>query len=562
MVNLIVVACLLALLPRSVTAVEFRAREFGALGDGTHDDGPALRRMFAAASAASEPSLIRFEAGRSYYLAPHDEANGRLLLREAAHVTIDGQGAILVVHPHNRAFGVYRSHDIAVRNLQIDYRPLPFIQGTITGIDNAGSWLEFEPHPGYADPVEGDDSLYRDGRNEDSVTLNRESRRFYHAHSRISRVAKVGPGRFRITYRGRRFTEARVGDFFAMKTRWESRQGLRYTGTDNPVRRDEFVSTPDPSISLAYSDGVLLENVRSLAAPGMTLNVRGGSGLVVRGLVIERTGDRLVAGNSDGIHVKCGAAQPLIQDCRIEGTMDDSIHVKISGDWIMEVASPRRVRIQHMDIMHDNTNLATGRRVMVYDHGGKRAVASATIADYAPLDHRSGWATLDRDVPGIAVRQSLYLEAEGEAVIERCTFGTQLQRAILTHQPTVIRGCVITHNGQGIVVAFQSIEGPPSQRLRVEGCRFSDLTRGAISVACPSPDYDQKGDPQFICVGNTFRLPPGVPAIQVTHSRGVALRENTFYGDARAPAATEVIKLTGSPLREDRGNRFLRAGER
>ena len=72
------------------------------------------------------------------------------MLYEAAHVTVDGRDAMLVVHPPNRALVVYRSRDVLLRDLRIDYRPVPYVQGTITKIDNERSTLEFEPHPGHA----------------------------------------------------------------------------------------------------------------------------------------------------------------------------------------------------------------------------------------------------------------------------------------------------------------------------------------------------------------------------------------------------------------------------
>jgi hypothetical protein len=236
--------------------------------------------------------------------------------------------------------------------------------------------------------------------------------------------------------------------------------------------------------------------------------------------------------------------------------MDDSIHVKISGDWITKVASPRKVEIRHMDIAWDNTNLGAGKRVMVYDHDRKRELATARIDRYEAIDHRRGWVTLDREVPEIKTGDSLYLEAEGEAVIERCRFETQLQRAILTHQPTVIRDCSIRDNGQGIVMEFVDIEGPPSQRLRVENCSFSNLTRRAISIYCSSKDYDQKGDPQFICQGSTFDLPEGIPAFKVVNSRGVALLGNHFLNAGRKPSLNRYAQLHNSPIRVNRDNTF------
>ena len=46
--SVIAAAVMMVLLPSLAHGMEFDAREFGAVADGSHDDGPALRRMFAA----------------------------------------------------------------------------------------------------------------------------------------------------------------------------------------------------------------------------------------------------------------------------------------------------------------------------------------------------------------------------------------------------------------------------------------------------------------------------------------------------------------------------------
>ena len=545
---------LLALHASVVRGAELQVADYGAVGDGSHDDGPALRRAFAEASRSKSSCTIVFGKDKIYRMKPVDEFHGRLMLKEADNVMVEGNNARLVVHPSNRALGIYRSRNITVRNLQIDYSPLPFAQGSITRIDNKNSYLEFKAQDGYADPRIGD---YGDSKRSDAMAFDRTTRKFKTPHVRISRVEALGDRRYGVSYRGRRLHAVEAGDLFAMKLLYPMGRSPRNMDAKDLARKGEYMTTPGPSINLYQSDRVRFERIRSFAAPSMTINSSGSGNVVIEGLEIRRIGDRLVAGCSDGVHLKCNETPPVIRDCHFEGTMDDSIHIKISGDQITEVESPRRVQVRHMDIGWDATNLGTGKRAMIYDHDGRRELATVEIVAYEPIDFRQGWVTLDRDVPDMEKGDSFYLEAVGEALIEDCRFETQLQRCILMHQPTLIRNCSMRDTLQGIVLNFGSeIEGPPSQRLRVEDCRFENLSRRAISVACPSHEYNQKGDPQFVCRDSVFDLPENVPAFNIVNSMGVELQGNRYLYSDTKPDETKYIGLKNSPVRQNSGNLF------
>lgn len=68
------------LMATGVSADELHVKDFGAIGDGVHDDGPALLQVLAAASRADKSCAIVFETEKTYYVAPHGKTNGRLML--------------------------------------------------------------------------------------------------------------------------------------------------------------------------------------------------------------------------------------------------------------------------------------------------------------------------------------------------------------------------------------------------------------------------------------------------------------------------------------------------
>ena len=182
----------------------------------------------------------------------------------------------------------------------------------------------------------------------------------------------------------------------------------------------------------------------------------------------------------------------------------------------------------------------------------------AVITDFEHLDHRSGWVTLDQDIENLKIGTRLYLQAENEAIIQNCQFGTQLQRAILTHQPTTIRNCAILDNGKGLDQALSTggIEGPPSQRVILNNVTFHNLSRVALQVGCPSKDYDQLGTPQLIVKNCLFNLPDVIPAVQIKNSNGVSMIGNKFGYLKKKPKKKDYFQLMNTEMLTFSDNTF------
>ncbi len=534
-----------------------KVQDFGVVGDGKTDDGPALRKLFERASTLRRPAKVIFEKNKTYYLGKENSHPvGSMFLDRASDLIVDGNNALLLVDPSRRPFEIYRSKNIILRNFTIDYSPLPYTQGRITKINNSDGYLEFQVDDGYPQPFVRDDSYYTDNRVSDCTTINGENLKFYQGHSRISGVKDLGDHRYAVTYRMHRQDKASAGDYFVMKV-WPPDMDGIYNSALKPSEFGEHYVANYANIQINHSDKITVENIISYASPKMTVNARSTSNLVIRGLIITRRPGRVLASCSDGIHLKGNEWQPLIEDCYIEGTLDDAIHIKISGDKVEEVASKCKMRIVHMDT-NDNTNLGIGKKVMVFDAEENKQLAIAVIKDFEHINHRSGWVTLDREVENLRIGTRLYLQAENEAIIRNCQFGTQLQRAILTHQPTTVRNCAILDNGKGLdqALATRGIEGPPSQRVIFDNVTFQNLSDVGMQVNCPSKDYNQLGTPQLIIKSCIFNLPVGVPALKIANSNGVSMVGNRFGYAVKKPSIDKYIQLTNTKMIEFSNNAF------
>ena len=110
--------------------------DFGALGDGVHDDMPAIHRSVAAARAAGG-GIIRFEKEKTYRVIGRDDLEYEAVfeLVGAANIKIEGQGSTLVLQAPDGLANIRQARNIQIDGLLVDYDPLPYYQGAITDIN-------------------------------------------------------------------------------------------------------------------------------------------------------------------------------------------------------------------------------------------------------------------------------------------------------------------------------------------------------------------------------------------------------------------------------------------
>lgn len=133
--------------------------DFGAVGDGQHDDGPALRAgiealrdrrnatLFLLAGRYRIAEAIEFTNNPYSGIPAEESVSGKyenFIQKTRAHlplnglvgVTIEGEtGTELIFgNPSENGMYLYNCKDVAVKNISIDYDPIPYWQGIIRNI--------------------------------------------------------------------------------------------------------------------------------------------------------------------------------------------------------------------------------------------------------------------------------------------------------------------------------------------------------------------------------------------------------------------------------------------
>lgn len=133
----------------------YNVKEFGAKGDGSADDGEAIRKAIAAAEADTMGKRTVFLPRGRYLVRNSGNSNGNLKLEKLNNLRILGERGteILIPGPLDVAVQLTGCENVGLKSLTFTYLTPPYTTGVITGFPAEGT-IRIEIDPGMAAPTE------------------------------------------------------------------------------------------------------------------------------------------------------------------------------------------------------------------------------------------------------------------------------------------------------------------------------------------------------------------------------------------------------------------------
>ena len=434
--------------PRMLSVSDYGAKP-GAGGDAV----PAIRAALEAARRfKGAPTMIRFAPGRYRCL-------GGTLLRShtpsvdvagLANVTLDGQGATLVGRDIAGLFSFHGSSNVTIRNLIVDWDPLPHTSGRVVGILPDAHAFDLEPlipsNPPPGRIVQG------------VLAYNPERRRladngwelYQTQGERDADPTQLTPeGRLRIFLR-RDARLPEVGWHVVVRHQVYGYNAFVFTGCTN----------------------VLMEDVTIHAVPGMAVIGMGCRDLTLRRIkVVPSEGDWMSA-TADAMHFNTCRGTVTVEDSEFAGMGDDAINIHAMYGMVT-------ARL-------DDHTLVVGRARMHPYYDKQRGIWDAP-ASGDTLEYSGG------DEP---------LIAQGELVVEDA-------RQDEKHQRTIVKFKTILPAGVGENTVLSNLSTTPAVRIRrcfvhgnrargmllqsrdvlLEGCRFEDISGAGLHICTDAQDW-------------------------------------------------------------------------
>jgi parallel beta-helix repeat protein len=437
------------------------------------------------ASKAGKPASIVFnlEKNATYRIKQP------LQLKQLSGFELNGNEARLVNTTLTSTLLISGASHVTVRDLTIDYDPLPFTQGTITGFDHAALQILVKVDPGYPD---------------DAKFLAAVNDGFFKVMDRRTRALKPGARDFLSPSR-----IERVGDkLIKVHLQWGANDTFP---SQLPIAAGDVVTICNGSAHAIVVDNSLATTfygLKLLASPGMGILENGGAG----GMMLQNvsivpgprpagtTTDRLISTNSDGSHFITVERGPAIQDRTYANTSDDAVNVHGFYYYVVQKTAPRKyILTPKWDI-----GLMAGDGIETCENGTFRSLGRTKVvqltkrkapelkAKIAQIWKNKSPTTQPDLVYDIELQQDLPLKiADAVTSLSRIGSGTAIRRCsfhacgrvLLKSPDSIVEGCQFTYSSGNALQAGSDIgfwsEAGFADNLTLKNNHFDHSITGA-----------------------------------------------------------------------------------
>lgn len=356
------------------TSVEVKLTDFGAIPNDGKDDGPAFRKALEFCKKFSKTGV---GVKLSFFKGQYDFFEGAnrfslIELKNLSNIIIDGNDSEIIIHNPLKGFlSIWKSNNIVVKNLTIDYDPLPFTQGKIVAIDIKGKTFDFKIDDGFPSLTM---KMFQEaprawgmlmdpeipGKLKDGAPNYYASKNFEELGERTFRIKMPGP-------RMLKFME--VGDLYVHVARTNGSAVFKSN----------------------LSKNITFLNNTNYTSPAGTFNAVNMEEWNIIGHKVKLKKGRIHSANADCVHVNGGKFGPWIENSLFEGYSDDGVNFKNTKRHIIKQLSPTELIMKWQ--------VVKGDVMRIYNPREGKLIGTFTVIENKFLGDGEMRVTLDKAVP-------------------------------------------------------------------------------------------------------------------------------------------------------------------
>jgi hypothetical protein len=446
-----------------------------------------------------------------------------IVLRNVKNFVINGSGAWFYFERQATAFRFFQCDNLTLKNINIDYDPLPYIQGTVVAFDdNSPPTLTFKPDDGYKMPelLLNSSQSWRQGQKKRSGTTRML------LWDKETKLIKANQNGMDISAVDDAITALKDGTY-RVKT-WVfwgekfSSTGIKIGDPISLWRRAGRV------IRLELCGKIILDNVNIYASGFVAYTGYHGDGpYIIRNCKLERRAgtNRLMSSNADGINIRGIKGAAIIENCKIEALGDDCLNLHGVYYKVFEQLNPTEIIVPckvgneySQAVWHFSQpakwldQRRPGAKLSSWKYLGKSKVISLTTIEYT-IPHN---AKINKRYKAGKVYKAFKVKLSSPIKVD--------VNSIFWSESAIVKGSIVRNNifrnNLARSIRLQTIN------CLIENNKISNSTHSALTL------YGQ----------------PGYWG-EAANCQNITIRNNVFTDSGRSSgSAAVVMTVSGNPL--------------
>lgn len=378
-------------------------KDFGAVGDGKTDDGPAIQKAIDKAVAEGYAKVV-FEPNATYFTGELHERWPYFVVKDAKQVVLEGNNATILVSRTNTALALDSCSNLIVRDLFIDHVTPTYFQGEVVGVNTEKGYIDVQKEDVYPAPPLGEGSEVAGGGGLHGMIFDKQTgyRELTHMsdHFKCASIEEVSEDVYRFYIAS---ANQNLLPYIKKGHIITHGNATKYYPQENIMARGYM---PAGNIVITGCKDVRLENVTLYSAITMGFRVFDNLGdIAFLGVkIVKKPGTtRMLATPSDGIHPKNNRGALIFKNCELEACADDILSISTKDEKIKTKIDSTTFELQTTDDAYYNYHIYEGDELLFINRTTGKIYGEAVVTEVARNeDKRSNTVTIDREIAGVS----------------------------------------------------------------------------------------------------------------------------------------------------------------
>jgi len=425
--------------------------------------------------------------GRHLHISNNDDGIKHIVfdLSGLENVTIDGNGAELVMHGHIIPFFMENAENITIKNLTIDWAHPFFAQGEV--VDASDTWVEVRFEKEYSVEI----------HNGKLVAINPDLKHPVHFHN----INYIDPVKGEQAYRstddfGMLKPESSTVKQKAGNTFLLTSESMRNRPKPGQIAVFQYAGRTSPAIAVQKSENIRIENVTQYHAAAIANIFEGSKNIYIDRMTVKRRGNRWYSVLNDATHHVGCYGDIFITHSHFEFQGDDAANIHGIYRTVDQANGENELRLRLMH--HQQLGVETiypGDTVALCNRETLEILSKLTVKEVRPHDHQITNYVFEEPLPDLDWRHvaAMVYKTNVHVNISGNTFQNNRARGILVKTLGQIR---IHDNyfhtpGPAVISTYDTsskwFESGPFNDLEITGntldqCMFGQWGRALFSI--------------------------------------------------------------------------------